>query len=176
MTRPRRQRSDSVAASIDAHQVVRMPIEPPEPIPERCRPLWDDIVVMRSSFEWTPLDLHLLVALVLALAGLEEQQSALSRENLLRRTKHGLAPNPRLELVERLQRRVLALQSRLLLDPRAFGHRSDRTAAARKLEHDARQTVSLADEFRPSRRFLAGPDDDPIAQLLAHDDDLLPPH
>src|SRR4051794_15094633 len=109
MTRPRRQRSDSLAAATAAFQAVKRPIEPPEPVPDGLRPLWTEIAEMRASHEWTPLDLRLAVSLVLALGALQEQQAALVSEKLLRKTRHGVAPNPRLELVERLQRRVLTL-------------------------------------------------------------------
>src|SRR5829696_278058 len=65
----------------------------------------------------------------------------------------GPTPNPRLAVVAQLQRRVLQLQARLCLTPKAFGFKADRVANARELEREAR---NLSRE----------PPADPLAELM----------
>ena len=173
MTRPRRQRSDSIAAAVAAHQVATQHIDPPEPLPAKLMPIWHEIIGMRASGEWLALDLRLAVTLVRTLGSLEDESRTLSGEKLLKRTRHGLAPNPRLEIIAGLQRRVLALQSRLLLDPRASGFRSDRVAHQRQLEREARAKADpigayLAEGGDPMELLLgmSWPVDDPRFEIL----------
>lgn len=57
---PKRKRSDSAAAAVQAHQnAAQGPIEPPPYItlPEPCKPFWQAIVTSRSRDLWTDADL-----------------------------------------------------------------------------------------------------------------------
>ena len=158
-------RSDSVSATMAAHVAVREPrLEPPRPLPERMMPLWRAVIESRARHEWQRLDLHLAAELVRLVDDLDEQGSALRREGLMRPSRRGsgTTPNPRLEVVAQLQRRVLQLQARLCLTPKAFGFKADRVANARELERDAR---NLSRE----------PPADPLAELMRmwEDDGLL---
>ena len=60
MTKPRRTRSDSAKAAVQAHQnAAQAPIEPPSyvTLPEPCKPFWRAIVTSRSRDLWTDADL-----------------------------------------------------------------------------------------------------------------------
>ena len=57
---PKRKRSDSAAAAVQAHQnAAQGPIEPPPYItlPEPCKPFWQAIVTSRARDTWTESDL-----------------------------------------------------------------------------------------------------------------------
>jgi len=158
-------RSDSVAAAMAAHVAVREPpIEPPRPLPERAMPLWLAVIESRARHEWQRLDLHLAAELVRLVDDLDKQAAVLRREGLMRPSRRGPGPtpNPRLAVVAQLQRRVLQLQARLCLTPKAFGFKADRVANARELEREAR---NLSRE----------PPADPLAELMRmwEDDGLL---
>ena len=53
---------------------------PPEPLPLALLPIWQEVIEMRASFEWSSLDLRLAVSLVRALGDLASQERQLSRE------------------------------------------------------------------------------------------------
>ena len=60
MTKPRRTRSDSAKAAVQAHQnAAQAPIEPPVyvTLPDECKPFWDAIVTSRARDTWTAIDL-----------------------------------------------------------------------------------------------------------------------
>lgn len=60
MTKPRRTRSDSAKAAVQAHQnAAQAPIEPPVyvTLPDECKPFWDAIVTSRPRDTWTDADL-----------------------------------------------------------------------------------------------------------------------
>lgn len=60
MTKPRRTRSDSAKAAVQAHQnAAQAPIEPPSyvTLPDECRPFWDAIVTSRPRDTWNESDL-----------------------------------------------------------------------------------------------------------------------
>ena len=60
MTKPRRPRSDSAKAAVQAHQnAAQAPIEPPVyvTLPDECKPFWDAIVTSRARDTWTESDL-----------------------------------------------------------------------------------------------------------------------
>ena len=57
---PKRKRSDSAKAAVQAHQnAAQAPIEPPSyvTLPEPCKPFWQAIVTSRSRDLWTDADL-----------------------------------------------------------------------------------------------------------------------
>ena len=85
-------------------------------------PLWQAVIESRARHEWQRLHLHLAAELVRLVDDLDEQAAALTAR-LMRPSRRGpgTTPNPRLEVVAQLQRRVLQLQARLCLTPKAFG-------------------------------------------------------
>lgn len=57
---PKRKRSDSAKAAVQAHQnAAQAPIEPPGyvTLPEPCKPFWQAIVTSRPRDTWTDADL-----------------------------------------------------------------------------------------------------------------------
>ena len=59
---PKRQRSDSAKAAVQAHQnAASAPIEPPSyvTLPEACKPFWKAVVTSRPRDTWTDSDLIL---------------------------------------------------------------------------------------------------------------------
>lgn len=57
---PKRTRSDSTKAAVQAHQnAAQAPIEPPVyvTLPDECRPFWQAIVTSRARDTWTESDL-----------------------------------------------------------------------------------------------------------------------
>ena len=174
MTQHPRQRSDSVSAEVAAYQAVTRPIDPPEPLPKALLPIWKEVTEMRAAAEWSALDLRLAHSLVIALGDLRSQEKMLSREAKVNVTPHGLVANPRLAVVERLSSRILKLQMRLLLSPRANGYRADRTEHQRRIEREARARVDPIGAFLDAggepMELLLGPMnwpiDDPRSQIL----------
>lgn len=74
---PKRQRSDSTKAAVQAHQnAASAPIEPPSyvTLPEACKPFWKAIVTSRPRDTWTDSDLVLAANLArvnFAIQGME---------------------------------------------------------------------------------------------------------
>jgi hypothetical protein len=153
MNQSRRHRSDSVIAHVAAFDRVRRKIEPPEPLPQSLVPIWREIIEGRAAFEWSSIDLRLAHSLTIAMGALREEERKLLREPALKRGQRGITPNPRLEVVERLTRRILQLQARLTLTARSNDYKAGQLARQRELERDAAQATAI-----PVNPFLASSD------------------
>lgn len=123
MTKPRRTRSDSAKAAVQAHQnAAQAPIEPPGyvTLTDECRPFWQAIVSARARDLWTPADL-------------------VQAANLAR-TLHAIESAPvGSDDHAKLTRLAMALARAVAVHPTATAGRAADQAGANTVERKARQ-------------------------------------
>lgn len=131
MTKPRRIRSDSARAAVQAHQNAAMaPLEPPGyvTLPDQCKPFWDAIVTSRARETWTESDL-------VTAANMARVQYAL-QEAVIGSDEHA-----------KLTRLALALARSLSVHVTATAGRAANLVNAATLEREAR--ADMGDELIP---------------------------
>ena len=120
--KPRRPRSDSAKAALQAHQnAACATLEPPGyvTLPEHCKPFWEAIITSRPRDAWTPNDL-------INAANLARTQYALQSAEV-GGDEHA-----------KLTRLAMALARACFVHPGATGRAEDQINAA-ILEREARQ-------------------------------------
>ncbi|MCZ8395892.1 TerS protein [Achromobacter ruhlandii] len=138
---PKRKRSDSAAAAIQAHQNAALgPLEPPKHIQLRDidRPFWNAIMTARARDTWTDIDLAHAANLSRAQADIERLHQALAAE--LDITDDDI--NPKHKLIETLTRRAVALARMLHVHAQATVGRSQ--DAAKALQNE--RSVAIEDD------------------------------
>ena len=119
---PKRTRSDSTKAAVQAHQnAAQAPIEPPSyvTLPEPCKPFWQAIVTSRPRDTWTESDLVLAANLA--------------------RTQHAIESAPvGSDDHAKLTRLAMALARSVAVHPTATVGRAADMVAAATLEREVR--------------------------------------
>lgn len=126
---PKRKRSDSAAAAIQAHQSAALgPLKPPQHVQLRDidRPFWNAIMTARARDTWTDIDLTHATNLARAQADIERLYQALAAELDIA----GDDINPKHKLIETLTRRTVALARMLHVHAQATVGRSQDAAKA----------------------------------------------
>ncbi|ARP85770.1 TerS protein [Bordetella genomosp. 9] len=144
---PRRKRSDSTAAAIEAAQAAALgPLQPPAHVTLRPQdwPFWNAVVTARARNTWTETDLAHAANLARCQADVERLQDEVFKEGDV----IDGALNPKHKLIETLSRRAVSLARMLHVHAEAVVGRS----------RDAGNALAL-------ERAAAGQD---------HDDDLIP--
>lgn len=150
---PRRNRSDSAAAAVKAHQNAALgPLQPPAHILLRdCdRPFWDAIVTARARDTWTDVDLIHAANLSRCQADVVRLQREVDEEGDM---LEGLILNPKHKLIETLSRRAVALSRMLHVHAQATVGRSEDAAKALQKERDAKDDP---DDLIPTLRVVSG--------------------
>lgn len=135
---PKRPRSDSAAAAIEATQAAALPpLEPPAHVlvPPAARPFWDAIVQARPRNTWNPVDLASAANLARCQADIELLQAQIDATGHIVDGKI----NPACELLEKMSRRALALTRAIAVNTVATVGRSADIAKSAELERNARQ-------------------------------------
>lgn len=139
-TTARRHRSDSAKAAVKAAQnAASAPIEPPACVTLRAGdlPFWDRIVSSKARDNWTDVDLVTAAQLARAQADIEALQQQVDAEGYVVDGKI----NPAAQMLETLSKRAVALTRVLQVHALATVGRSADTAAAAKLEREARRPI-----------------------------------
>lgn len=126
---PKRKRSDSAAAAVQAHQNAALgPLKPPKHIQLRDidRPFWTAIMTARARDTWTEIDLAHAANLARAQADIERLYQSLAVE--LDIADDDI--NPKHKLIETLTRRAVALARMLHVHAQATVGRSQDAAKA----------------------------------------------
>ena len=134
---PKRQRSDSTAAAIQAAQSAASGlIAPPEGVSLRLQdqPFWEAITQARPRATWTDVDLMHAASLARTMADIELLQDKLNKEGYT----HGDSIYPAFGVIEKLTRRALALSRQLHVHALATVGRSGDAAGLAELERQAR--------------------------------------
>lgn len=137
---PRKQRSDSAQAAINAAIAAASPL-PELPSHVRLReqdhPFWDNILKARAREEWTNSDLVVAAQLARCMADIESESLKLDVEGSVLENQRGTpVMNPRHSVLEQLARREMALMRSLQMIGSAKGDKRD-VENARKLQNQA---------------------------------------
>lgn len=149
-TTPRRPRSDSTKAAVQAAQNAALgPLEPPAYVTLRPqdKPYWEAIMKARARHTWDDADLVTAATLAKAQADIQTLQSQIDTEGYIIEGKI----NPAAQMLETLSKRVTSL-SRLL-----HTHAEAKLGRAR----DNGKTLALEQDTGPAD------DDDLIPRLVA---------
>lgn len=149
---PKRKRSDSAKAAIEATKAAAMGVlAAPEHITLRKqdKPFWTAIVQSRAADTWTDSDLATAATMARAQADIEGLQKKLDDEGYVCDGKI----NPTAQALEMLSRRVVALSRVLHVHAQATVGRSADASKALELEKQARQALSDDDDLIPTLRI-----------------------
>lgn len=147
---PRRKRSDSASAAVQAHQNAAMgPLAPPSHIHlrDQDRPFWDAIMGARARDTWTDVDLSHAANLARCQADVMRLQQEIDVEGDMLEGEL----NPKHKLIETLSRRSVALSRMLHVHAQATVGRSEDAAKALELE---RQAATDDDDLIPNLRMV----------------------
>lgn len=145
MTTPRKPRSDSAAAAIEAAKNAAMgDLLPPDhvQISEAAMPDYRAIVRARARNEWSEYDLIVAAQLAECIAKQREQDELILAEgDVIENAKGTMVANPRVSMLERLAGRQMAYTRLLQMGGRVPGTAGDKRNKqnARQLERGARQ-------------------------------------
>ncbi|AUL48466.1 TerS protein [Bordetella trematum] len=147
---PKRKRSDSAAAAVQAHQNAALgPLEPPKHIQLRDidRPFWTAIMIARARDTWTDTDLAHAANLARTQADIERLHHLVSKELDV----VDMDINPKHKLIETLTRRAVALSRMLHVHAQATVGRSQ--DAAKALQNE-RSVTAEDDPLIPTLRAV----------------------
>lgn len=148
---PRRKRSDSAAAAIEAAKAAAMgPLEPPAHVTLRPidRPFWNAIMAARARGTWTDVDLTTAANLARTQADIEQLHGDLAAAGYMLGDK----PHPLAAIIETLTRRAVALKRVLHVHAEATVGKSEDAAKALELERNARDQEE--DDLIPTLRMV----------------------
>jgi hypothetical protein len=155
MARPRKTRSDSATAAIDAIVAVSQPdLAPPAHMPLRPEALefWPGIIHARARAEWRTVDLVVAAQLADCQACIRDETNALHAEGSVLKNERGtMVANPRASILEALARREMALMRTLLMGGKDGGDARN-FKGSRAMESSARKAK---DEMQESEDLLA---------------------
>ena len=122
------------------------PLKPPKHCKMRPgdEPFWDGIISARAREEWTRCDMVVAAQLARCQADIETESAALEEEESTKLNGRGtMVFNPRLNVLELLSRREMALMRTLRMGGRVAGDSRDE-AGRRKLQD---QATAVREEF-----------------------------
>lgn len=141
--KPRKTRTDSAAAAIEAAKNATLPILMPPAhvqISAGAMPYYHDIFQARARAEWNPHQLTVAAQIAECMARQVEIEAMLVIEGLTVDGAHGPKPNPLVGILERLAARQQSLSRSIQLvgrhlgDPRANNKQRQLEAAARETQ------------------------------------------
>jgi hypothetical protein len=158
MPAPKRDRSDSVAAAVDAALSVSMPdLVPPAfvTLSELGRQFWPGIIHARAREEWRAVDLVVAAQLAECQALIETESAYLREEGMIVKNDRGTQiENPRNKVVQTLATREMALMRTLLMGGKDGGDARN-FKGVRALESEARKTAAQLKQEREDEELLS---------------------
>ena len=147
---PRRQRSDSVQAAVNAIVAVSLPdLKPPAfcTLSPEAEKFWPGIIHARAREEWRDVDLVVAAQLAECQALIEQESKTLRTEGMVVPNDKGtMVENARNRVVQTLAQREMALMRTLLLGGKDGGDARN-FKGARAMESSARKNAKeLAQE------------------------------
>lgn len=146
---PKRKRSDSTMAQVEAMQAAAAPVLP-APLGVKLRkvdlPFWDAITKARPRGTWTDIDLTHAATLARTLADIETLQAQINKNGYT----FGDSVNPAFGVLEKLTRRAMAMSRMLHVHALATVGRSGDAAKAAELERKAREAAAKDDDLIPT--------------------------
>ncbi len=143
--KPRKARSDSVAAAVEIAQSMAKTVEPPKHVRflKRDWPFWESVIAEFAETEWSDHTLELAALLARAMSDLEREQHMMRHEGAIIDVKRLVEPkegetfeayeivvrrevNPRKQLVDMFTKNIMGIRRNLSLHARAQqGERRD---------------------------------------------------
>jgi len=158
MPAPKRQRSDSVSAAVDAAVNASLPdLEPPAfvTLSDKARQFWPGIIHARAREEWRSVDLVVAAQLASCQALIEQESQALEEEGMIVKNDRGTQiENPRNKVVQTLATREMALMRTLLMGGKDGGDARN-FKGARAAESTARKTAAELKREQEDAELLA---------------------
>jgi len=148
--KPRKQRSDSITASLRAAQnAIAPPLLPPasKQLSEGEMVFFNDIITARARDDWKDADLYFAADLARCMSDMDrEQQTLRTEETVIAEGNGKLVENPRIKIISRYRSEAAAIARTLQIGGRGIG--DPRTfEKARALEEKARKTATkIAEE------------------------------
>lgn len=146
---PKRKRSDSTMAQVEAMQAAAAPVLP-APLGVKLRkvdlPFWQAITEARARDTWTAIDLTHAATLARTLADMETLQAQIDETGYT----FGDSVNPAFGVLEKLTRRAMAMSRMLHVHALATVGRSGDAAGAAELERKAREAAAKDDDLIPT--------------------------
>lgn len=141
----RRQRVDSIAATVAIVQAANSEIVAPPHVPltDDDRPFWASVIAEFARSEWTAHQLELAAMLARTMTDLDREQRLLREEGSVSMTDRGTpVVNPRKAIIQMHAATILSFRRSLSLHARAKDGEAEtigpRRAAAKKAEKAAR--------------------------------------
>ena len=138
----KRTRADSAASAVKAMvDAAKTPIQPPAHVKLRDGDMafWEGVVCARARDEWTTSDLVVAGQLARCQADIEKEQVSLDLEGSVVKNDRGTqVMNPRVQVLEQLARREMALMRTLRMGGRIAGD-SRNELGKRKIEQQSRK-------------------------------------
>lgn len=142
MPRPRKTRSDSASAAVDAIVAAASPdLEPPAHVTlsEAAQQFWPGIIHARARAEWRSVDLVVAAQLAECQAAIESESATLRLEGMVIPNERGtMVENARNRVVQTLAQREMALMRTLLMGGKDGGDARN-FKGARAMESSARK-------------------------------------
>lgn len=145
---PKRKRSDSTAAQVEAMQdaATALPSTPPGVALRKCdAPFWRVIIEARPRSTWTDVDLAHAATLARTLADMEQMQKLLDKAGYFTAGE----VHPAFAVLEKLSRRAMSLSRMLHVHTLATVGRSGDAAGLAELERKAREAQAQDDGLIP---------------------------
>lgn len=146
----RRQRSDSTEAIVKGMKDAAAPELVPPPhtrLRDTDMPFWRDIICARAREEWLPVDLVVAAQLSRCQNDIEIESQALQTEGSVIENQRGtMVANPRVNVLEQLARREMALMRTLRMGGRVSGDSRDDAARVKAQNQGKALRAELEDE------------------------------
>ena len=134
---PRKQRIDSITASVEVMKKATVVLQPPAhlPLSETEMPFWNNIIAEKAKSEWTGHDLDIAAMLASSLAQLAEVSKWLAGEGSVLATAGGNpTANPRLRIISDAHARAMKYRQTLGIHSRG--------KEGEKRDADKRRTIA----------------------------------
>ncbi|RTZ72220.1 MAG: TerS protein [Gammaproteobacteria bacterium] len=147
MKKPRKSRSDSTAAAVNAFQAGQLEPPPHVRLRKGDLPFWRSIVSCRPAESWTAADLEQAANLARCKADIERLQLEIDDEGDVVVNQRGTPiVNPKHTLLETLSRRTVALSRILQIHAVATAGDSRDLRKAARAEREAKRLMQEADD------------------------------
>ncbi len=127
----------SIEGQVQTYANALTKIEPPGPLCDLGQVVWDEIMGARAKDEWHGIQPRIAYELTLTLVDLARERRTLAEEPSMFHVKGKPVVNPRIDLVEKLMRRVVLLQRQLRIHPAAEGTEPGLVVPKRNAEREA---------------------------------------
>jgi hypothetical protein len=146
---PRKKRSDSIEAAIEAAQKIHEGIQPPSYInlPDDVLVIWQDIIQTKALNTWTPNDLIQAATLARVYRDIQKYSEIVERTSRISKNGNGFNPNAAHKVLNDLVTQAQSLARSLQVHARATQGESRDQKAKNALYANARNKAAPEDDL-----------------------------